>query len=153
MPLLNIAISTFIVLAVMPVTLLVTLVQVAPALSLRKIPTVLTAAKNRFWFPGSATKSLTGPADNPAVPEIRVNDAPVFVLRKRPLPLPPPQALSEAAMIIVPRAATLVRFSLANCVVPSAVQLVPPLVVRKTPMREPPTAPKLLSLALPATSV
>ena len=86
-PLLNIAISTFGVLAEMPVRLFVTFVHVAPASSLRKMPTVLTAAKNRFGLPGSPTRSLIGPADRPFVPDTSVYEAPVLVLRNRPLPL------------------------------------------------------------------
>ena len=70
-----------------------------------------------------------------------------------PLPLPPPHMLSDAARITVPRAATLVRFSLANVADPSTDHVSPPSVVRSTPMRAPPVAPRLLSRALPATSV
>ena len=80
-PLLNIAISTFVVVPVMPVRLLVIFVHVAPVSSLRKMPAVRTAAKKRLWFTGSAIRSLTGPALSPEVPDTSVNEAPVLVLR------------------------------------------------------------------------
>src|SRR5437667_84561 len=43
----------------------VTSLQWAPVSSLRKMPTRTTAAKRRFGFPGSPTKSLIGRAQHP----------------------------------------------------------------------------------------
>src|SRR3954468_13412080 len=66
---------------------------------------------------------------------MRVKVAPVSVLRHTPPPLMPP---FELTTMVDPRAAMLLRFSPAKLADPSDVQLPPPSVVRRIPLRAPP---------------
>jgi hypothetical protein len=81
--------------------------------------------------------------------------APPFVLRQTPmLPNVKASAMFTETTRVLPRAATPEMFLPTSTPPPLiAVQVAPPLVVRRRPVRAPPVEPKLLNRPMPATSV